>query len=390
MRILLSCLQGAATHPLPAYDFWRMYFVEGCREAEIEYAEVPGVDWVEGLAMPAGEARQAWLGRTWEAVLDFVRREQRVRPIDVFLGYLYPAQVDPQAIAALQALGIPCVNFFCDNVREFGEVPDVYRPFALHWVPEFEALAMYRRAGMPCLHAPMPCWVPPDMRGVPGDEPEPPTFIGSADILRRHLLGAAIRAGADLYVRGPGWATGAPDGQSAPAARKSLGTVLSNQWTIMRAQGVGPVLRKVVEHWRPLEVVPVPAERILPAVASANYLEATRRAKVTVGVNRVPTPRASNRQPLTYSRLRDIEAPMVGACYLTEWTRGLEDLYDIGTEIETYRTPEELAGKIAALIGDGARRRRLRERGQRRALDEHSAARSLRRIAREVAGGPPA
>jgi hypothetical protein len=45
-------------------------------------------------------------------------------------------------------------------------------------------------------------------------------------------------------------------------------------------------------------------------------------------------------QPNTYSRLRDIEAPMLGACYLTEQTEGLECLYDIGNEIEIYKDPE--------------------------------------------------
>ena len=33
---------------------------------------------------------------------------------------------------------------------------------------------------------------------------------------------------------------------------------------------------------------------------------------------------------------------MLGACYLTEWTAGLEHMYELGKEIETYRTPEEL------------------------------------------------
>ena len=54
MRVLLSCLQSQKRHPLPAYDFWRPYFVEGCREAGIECLEVPGVDWAEGVVYPPG------------------------------------------------------------------------------------------------------------------------------------------------------------------------------------------------------------------------------------------------------------------------------------------------------------------------------------------------
>ena len=71
---------------------------------------------------------------------------------------------------------------------------------------------------------------------------------------------------------------------------------------------------------------------------------------------------------------------MLGACYLTEHTAGLERLYEIGAEIETYRTPEEMVQKLARLTGDAPRRRRMREAAQRRALAEHSVSRTLASI----------
>ncbi len=101
---------------------------------------------------------------------------------------------------------------------------------------------------------------------------------------------------------------------------------------------------------------------------------------VTIGVNRVATATHSTRRPLTYSRLRDIEAPMMGACYLTEWTAGIETLYEPGVEIETYRTAGELVVKLRELTGDVPRRRAMREQAQRRALSEHSVSRSIARI----------
>jgi len=118
--------------------------------------------------------------------------------------YLYPQQIDVSAVAELQRQGIPCVNFFCDNVREYSAVPNQYRPFALHWVPEFEALAMYKDARLPHIHAPMPCWVAPEQRYLPSRETEPSTFMGSADSLRRILLAGALDRGANFTIRGPG------------------------------------------------------------------------------------------------------------------------------------------------------------------------------------------
>jgi spore maturation protein CgeB len=71
---------------------------------------------------------------------------------------------------------------------------------------------------------------------------------------------------------------------------------------------------------------------------------------------------------------------MLGACYLTEWTDGLEHLYELGKEIETYRTAEELTGKLSELRKDAVRRRAMRQRAQRRALAEHTVGRSIERI----------
>src|SRR5207249_4542706 len=120
----------------------RHHFIYGCEEAGIECLEVPGVDWAEGLVYPPGDELKAWRARTWETVIAFARQEHSHRPINFFLGYLYPKQVEVAAIEDLQGMGIPAVNFFCDNIREFSQVPVAYRSFALHWVPEFEALPM--------------------------------------------------------------------------------------------------------------------------------------------------------------------------------------------------------------------------------------------------------
>jgi Glycosyl transferases group 1 len=384
MRILVSCQQSAQRHPIPAYDFWRQHFVCGLAEAGHEVLEVPGVDWAEGLAHPPGAARDLWRDRSWESVRAFVRAEQRQRPIDLFLGYLYPQQIEVKAIGDLQKMGIPCVNFFCDNVREFRSVPNEFRPFALHWVPEFEALPMYRAAGLAHVHAPMPCWTENNLRSVPTAETEPPTFVGSADILRRDLLSRASQAGAKFKVCGPGWAPSSLHGRE-PERSQTLTAMIANQFVTLRNHGATALLRKVESRIRPLSSASLPPDVIAAAPAhDTEYFRMIREATVCLGVNRVPTARHSSRAPLRYSRLRDIEAPMLGACYLTEWTEGLGHLFEVGTEIEAYRTPEELVAKLGELTADPKRRRAMRARAQRRALNEHCVPRSIARIAERL------
>jgi hypothetical protein len=383
MRIILSCLQSLRHHDIPAYGFWRTYFVEGCREAGMEVLEVPGVDWAEGLTYALGSKElDSWRSRIWENTLAFARHEQGRGGVDVFLGYLYPDQVEVGAVSELQRAGIPCVNFFCDNVREFRKVAAAYAPFDLHWVPEYEALAMYRRARLPHIHAPMPCWVPQHHRSVALEEKGSAVFIGSADLLRRSLLGEAMELGAEFTVYGRGWSDNG-SGYSGMGPERS-GGVLRNQYLHFRRHGLPGLASKLCDKaWPPIPRN-MPASRRGKSISAEDYVRLTRESPIVLGVSRVPSALRPLRYPMKYSRLRDIEAPMLGACYLTEHTEGVAALYEVGKEIETYNSADELAYKLKDLLGDPKKRANLRSAGQKKALREHSIAASLSKISERL------
>jgi hypothetical protein len=377
VRILVSCLQGPPGYTIPAYDFWRTYFKNGIEEAGHEFMEVEGADWVKVLILTDAEECAAWRATTWQKTLDFVRREHRIRPIDLFLSYFFPRQIDLTAIREIQRIGIPCVNFFCDNVREFRTIPKEFAVFDLHWVPETKGLEMYRAARIPHMWLPMPCWVPLEFRLPPSTETEMPTFIGRGDLMRQELLGRAFEAGANFQIRGAGWERNA---ESSSPSRASLITRLANQLDLFKNHGIASLYVKLINRLMPLDPLEMPVERLGPPVSNSEYIRLTRESKVTLGVSRVPTARYPNRNPLTYSRLRDLEAPMLGACYLTEWSPDLDRIYELGEEIEVYHSAGELAEKLNYLLSAPEKRRSLRMKGQRRALTSHSIPNSISKI----------
>ena len=382
MRILLSCLQALRPHNVPAYAFWEPYFKRGIEEAGHEWVEVPDVDWAEGLVHEANSAEgAAWRDRTWSRTAAFAA----TCGADLFLAYLFPRQVEPSAVSAIRAAGMPCVNFYCDNVRDFRTVPDVYRPFDLHWVPEHAALAMYRRAGLRHLHAAMPCWVPPEQRTWDHPDTYGPTFVGSRDEQRERLFADVLAHGGEVTLRGPGWLP--EDVRPAPPpAPVSAATTIARQVAFVREEGPAAWLRKMAHRAH----VPVPDEAFAAAAAPSAfgdaYIRVLQQSEVSIGVNRYPAFRHPFDRPGTYSRLRDIEAPMMGACYLTEYAPGLESMYDLGTEIETYRDAEEMVEAVRRLRADPERRRSLRRRGQERALRDHSVAASVQRVLADIHG----
>jgi hypothetical protein len=368
-------MQAQRRHPLPAYSFWETYFKHGLEEAGHEWVEAAGIDWVEPLVTDDPRLVQ----RTWQRAIDYIRQLQAERPIDLFLGYFFPKQIDPAGVRAVRDLGIPTVNFFCDNVRDFRVVPTEFRAFDLHWVPEFKALVMYRDAGLNVVHAAMPVWVAPERRTCDHPERYGPTFIGRWDLQRDDLFGRAIQLGAPLVVRGPGW-RGESSAAQQPAAAASWTRRLSRLAKMARTQGpLAPLWRMTYTRHRELRGR-LPAAAVDAPVFGDDYVAVTQQSMVTIGTNRYPSFRRPFWNPDTYSRLRDIEAPVMGACYLTEWTEGLDQMYELGREIETYRTAEELVEQISRLSADATRRTNLRLRGQQRALADHCVGRSISAI----------
>ncbi|MCS4136391.1 glycosyltransferase [Salinibacter ruber] len=377
MRIFLSCLQSDTRHPVPAYGFWETYFKKGLEEGGHEWVEAEEVDWAEGLAYDQGEDELShWKDRAWSRTVEVIRTIHEEEEIDLFLSYLFPKQVEPSAVRDIQNLGIPCVNFFCDNVRELRSVPESYHCFDLHWVPEFKALAMYEEAGLKHIHAPMPCWIPPEQRSCEHVEKHGPTFIGSRDPLRAALFEDALKKGATITLRGPAW-SGSGEGETSHSSLSNLPEKLLNQISLVLEGGISALLNKMSYRFRDSVDESVFEGVAYEGVFGEEYVRTTQQSEITIGVNRYPSFRDPFSNPDTYSRLRDIEAPMMGACYLTEFTEGLGQRYKIGEEIETYRTAEELTRKIEHLRSHPEKRKQMRCAGQKRALSDHTIQASL-------------
>jgi hypothetical protein len=373
MRIYLAFLQSDPLVEASAnVGFWGPLMRMALREAGHEVFECPGVAWSEGLQLMDVRARREWRARQWETVL---RNLQEIPPPDLFLGYFFPEMIEVSAIREIQRRGIPTVHFFCDNVREFRSIPSEFLGFDLHWVPEWDALPLYRKSGLPHLNAPMPAWVPQHLRR-PGTETLPKAvFIGSCDGPRARLFATLPAKGIEIQIHGRNWEPPHPEPRF-PALRGSA--LWQARWRNLNQHGW---LSSVCSRFRkPLPVTMPPSDWLRPPASAEEHVRLTREAAITLGVNRFESPRHGKRELARYSRQRDIEAPMLGACYLTEWAPGLDQLFDLENEIAIYRNEDELAETLRMLLGNQTRRTVLRAAGQRRALADHTIASTVEKI----------
>jgi hypothetical protein len=360
-------------------DFWEHSFRAGISESGNEPIGTHGIDWaMVGKASP--DTGQIALAKeeAWDRTLEAIRRQHRDTGIDLFLSYLFPIQIDESALEEIRSLGIPTCNFFCDNVRLFRRAPQEFRVFDLHWVPEQAALSLYDKARLPRISAAMPTWIDPILRHADCEETGEVAFIGSSCILRKDLLGRAIEAGADITIYGGGWR----EGEAEPTERqRRQGPRLRNQARFAQEHGIKGLFYKLRHIQEPLDDIFINPTFIRGEVSREEYIRKTRQSTITLGINRFIGFNRSLRNPLSYSRLRDIEAAMLGACLLTESVPGLDSMFEIGEEIETYASVEELVDKIETLSRDARRRKNMRAAAQAHALAEHSVPRTLARIA---------
>lgn len=377
MKIFLSFLQGKPNHPIPAYSFWDFYLKNGLLESQHEFTELPDADWALGLVPQSSESFRDWKSQIWEQTISFLKSN----PVDLFLSYLYPKQIEMNAIKEIQKLGIPCVNFFCDNVREFNQLPVEFSVFDLNWVPEYKALSLYKKANYQSIHLPMPMWVDPKYRQISGIELPQLSFIGSHDIQRQLIFESILERSPDLplNIYGDGWLkkddTNKPDHLNYTNINKfKFQTKFINQY------GFSAYWRKIKHrNYKPTfstELITC----LRGKLSFQNYIEIIKESAITIGVNRYPSFTYPLLKPNTYSRLRDLEAPMLGACYLTEWTEGLDQLYEIGKEIETYKSIDEFIHKSIFLMKNKQKRMQLKISGQQRALEYHTVKKSLAKI----------
>ncbi len=378
MNVFLCCFQAARRYDIPPYEHWLANFTRPIRQLGHQALEPQGID----LALPFLHRNEpSWIKtyreETSDKLLSQVKRVHATKGIDLFFSYFYEFHVLPSAIEEIGGMGIPTVNFFCDNLREFHSVQPLIKSYSLNWVPEKEACALYEAANAPYVYLPMAA-EPADCHARTERELSQVTFIGSSDGLRTRLFSDVLKRGTALQVYGAGWGheNGIVPSERPPMtiSRFYRRVQLSVRQHAHRVRHLGPFaeVRHFLDRGLRLDLLDEYKDALHPPVSRAEMFQLAAESALYLGVNRCPHPGYPLGAPLVYSRLRDIEAPMMGACYLTEYCADVEQLYEVGEEIAVYRDSEELSAEADRLLRDPVARAGLRRKGQQAALSRHT------------------
>jgi spore maturation protein CgeB len=322
-----------------------------------------------------------------QRIIDEVRAAHRERPIDLFLSYFYNSHFDPAGFDEIRKLGIPSVNFYCNSVYQFEGVAEIAARADFSWHPEKTARARYLKGGArpvcvqmaadPEVYHPMP-EIRRELKAC---------FIGQRYADRDRWMATLIQKRIPVAIYGPGW---------------GIDTKSEIQFLKGPSEYLGRVQRQPGSTASYLEALQqmISKHGFLPgfsrAIKQLLYRRQTRElshlflpyAKGAIRFQKISEILATNELCLNFSnvwadgrpgskliphvRLRDFEAPMCRTCYLTGYTDEIREFYEVGKEIDTYRTAEELVDKARYHLAHPEAAEKLREAGYCRARRDHT------------------
>jgi spore maturation protein CgeB len=252
-------------------------------------------------------------------------------------------------------------------VREIAPVFDVCI------VPEQAAQASFREVGARPLRIQLAA-NPRFYRPYPEPRLYDVTFVGQRYADRADLLDGLRRAGIRVRAWGAGWQMGKRfDVAHLKAALALLEDErldgvqrLGRRWLSARlgrggsAQMDGQVLDRIdTSAWGG------------PRLLQRDLVRVFSQSRLSLGFATAGSSHLSG-QRLTHLRLREFEAPMSGALYLTEHQPELAEYFAIGREVLTYRGLDELIEQTRMALRHPEQAERIRRAGYVRARAEHT------------------
>ncbi len=295
-----------------------------------------------------------------------VEAADRAARLDLVLTYVSASHLAPEVVARVRERVAPVANFFCNNVHQFHLIRALAPSFTTNLVPEAAALDVYRAVGARVDFFPMAA--NPDVyrrQDVPIRYEA--TFAGQRYADRASQILALRRAGVAAHAFGQGW-SGSGDGAAASRGVAEGGGPWRALTLLLAGRNPLVAARDRVEWARLRSDF---SDALHPPARDDAYVRLFSESAISLGFL-VLGDSHRTRRPLRQVRLREFEAPMAGAFYLTEHLDELALHYEIGREIVCYRSREELVDRCRYYLAHPEAREPIRRAGEARAQRDHT------------------
>jgi spore maturation protein CgeB len=316
------------------------------------------------ITVPANrEFVERWRPHAEGALLDQVKQAEEEEHVDLFFSYFYSSCCTAETILKIRSMGIKTMNWYCNASYQLHLVADLAPAYDWCLVPEKYRIEDYKALGANPVYFQEAA--NPDVyypRSVSRDLDV--TFVGACYRDRPRYIKALADVGIDVRAFGPGWRDPALVKQVESPA--DLLRIVRHPGTLKRLAA-----RAYRRAFAPERVQPVLPRAVCgPVLSDEEMVEMYSRSRISLGFAAVDS--GADGRPIKQIRLRDFEAPMSGAFYMTEYQEEIEEFFEIGKEIVCFTDPDDLVEKCRYYLAHPDEREAIRLAGLERARRDHT------------------
>jgi len=327
-----------------------------------------------------GRARQDERREKNRALLEHARA-LTAQGLDLIFCYLSDDFLMVETARELAQLGVPVVNYGVDINTQWHRHIRTARYFTLMLCGQHENMNNLARYGARVFYFPFAGRAPtPEEETATFTPAAPVTFVGTPIPYRSQVLAEVERAGIPLAVYGRGWSEKNHLIEHPPNLEKTLSDLYNYGWARLRGEGLGAVSHSVMRRLSAVASGQGGGESGTAALSESvkqgfvpegGLVALFKHSAINIGITRLESP-WQNGAARHQVKVRDFEVPLAGGFYLVEDMPEHREFFDVGKEIETWRTVGELLDKVRYYLSHEHERRAIAEAGRRRALNSQT------------------
>lgn len=315
-----------------------------------------------------------------QQMLDHFQSEQAKKPFDLFFSYLKDGMVDGSVIDEINRTGVPTCNFSCNNTHQFHVVKEISPRFSYCLHTERDVGEKFASINANPIWWPMGS-NPKYFRPVDVPRTLDVSFVGGNYGLRARYIYHLLENGVDVHAYGPLWSQ-----LSKSKLRENGKRVLLGMKSLLASSPIRQAYYSAIMadfDFRRNLIRKYP-QNVHNPTTDEELIALYSRSHISLGfleVHDLHDPAGIVKQHL---HLREFEAPMSGAFYLTGYMDEIEEFFVPGKEIVVYRNLTDLLDKIEYYLANTGEAEKIRVAGRERALRDHTYQRRYQTLFRKL------
>lgn len=300
-----------------------------------------------------------------------IKKTQEHTKIDLYLGTLDERFIYPETVEKINKLGITTINYQCDDDTAFYLNEELAPLYDYNWTTQPGSFNNYKKIGARYIYTSF--GANPDIyKPYPVKSVYDATFVGRNMGYRDEFIQyISLKKEYETKIWGAGW----------PRSLKDISRIFSKRFVLHP----GSMLKHIeVMNWYLMNYSKL-SSVFQGRLSYEELIKMYSKSKISLNFSGgVGKNMYDHKNAMKSNKLRDIEATMSGAFYLTECTDKIKKVFKIGKEIECFKDKKDLDSKIKYYIDNPDEAEEIRKRGQKKSLECYTWERIFEKLFNEI------